>query len=59
MKKVRSVKQIKVSTGKETKRSTKPVTSKIVRAVDNRSKILGKVGGNGLGNYNLDVMVLD
>lgn len=59
MKKVRSVKQIKVSTGKEVKRSTRPLTSKIVRAIDNRSKLLGKVGGKGLGNYNLDVMILE
>lgn len=58
MKKVRSVKQIKVFTGKNTKRSTKPVTSKIIRSVDNKSKIKGKIGGTGLGDYNLDIMIL-
>lgn len=57
MKIVQKTSQIKVSTGKSIKKSSIPFSGKISRF--DSTKVVGKPGGTGLGNYNLDVMILD
>lgn len=58
MKVVKNVRQIKVKASGRGSRKQGPLTSKIIRA-KNLPNLGGVEGGTGLGDYSLDVMVLD
>lgn len=59
MKKVRSGGKIRLKTAKSVTRSTAPQISRVVRKTENVDWAKGKSKGTGLGDYNLDLMILE